>query len=557
MSNENVDWTKKSESLGDQQALDEAAGLAPEPAPMPMPPTRAPAKGKGAAAGNGGGGGGAATPAERAGFVWRKPNYFRNILDSFIPTAERIKFWKRTSDGHMQHIGSYTPKDLDKSHDIEHFVQTYLVAKYGPGDYEVGIVNSAGQPTKQITVSIAEELPVAHNAPPPAAQGLGGAAELVDKLMRRIDHLESAPAAPPPSITDQLREIEALKKTLGVGDKPVDPSMMMMMLERMKPAAAGPSAEVLALREELAILRGELMARAQPVGPAFATDPGAMSMEGINSILDRALQAAKPEMGLKDMIALFQMMQPPKPPEPFGIKDIMGMVPMLLSLLDKYNAPMKAAVEQLAEAISEIGEEKEKKGGLKGMLEDIKVVREIVSLGQPAGGNDGFGSFLAQAFQNFPEKLDAIGNLVERISKAEAAPDDGSKPAAHANEPAPAAAAPAPAKKPKAKLLPDNFKEFVEPIGEATTDVERIQATLIALTELGKIPKWKPWLQKAVQLAKAGDKDNLLKMLKAVIEGIAANKEFEAVLPLEAREATIAAFTQHIEEVARTVAELA
>ena len=79
---------------------------------------------------------------------------FKGYLDRILPTAERMKIWKREALGKLIYLEQYSVSDVERVGDMEVFIQQYVVPKAGPGTYEIGLINSKNEESRRVEFTV-------------------------------------------------------------------------------------------------------------------------------------------------------------------------------------------------------------------------------------------------------------------------------------------------------------------------------------------------------------------------------------------------------------------
>ncbi len=509
-----------------EESVEEEAPPSPPTPPLQAAPKRAQGK--------------KPTPSSQ-GYNWRKPGYFRNAsLDALVPSSERVKLWKRLDDGKLAYIGDYTLRDLDRVQDIEQFIQTYLVPLHGAGEFEVALINAKGEVTRQVSYMIAK---TPNGIPAPVQAGSSDAstaATMVDHLLRRLEAVEEKRES---ALSDKLREMQALMELFGAkkDEGGMNPLMLFMLQNLM---SRGPDPELVALKAELRAL-AEKVAQPPPMPP--------MPMPPPEPALDigKLAELLKPQFSIQDIVALTRPQEPPK--ERWSIKDILSMLPAVMPYIEKLTGKeeIEAVLGELADMRRE--EKERRKSSLRETLDDLRALKEVArDTFRPESQSfaQEFISFLRESFS--PERLDRLGDLVEKIRGKRAAAHGGSAPrrvvrALPAAKPNGQSKKQAKSKKVKqeAPELPPKFVESVGALNEAKDDAGRIQAALEAFTHLAADEKWAKWARHVQALAKEGEKEEILKILQRFLDGLTVQHLIDEITAKK----TLKAFKEHADDV--------
>lgn len=429
---------------------------------------------------------------------WRKTGFFKNALDAYAPNAEQMKVWHRSErTGANDFIKTFSMSDLGRANDLEQFIANYLVPKYGAGEYSVQLFAANGTFSNVFLYNFAPPEGLAASAP--------AKDPIVERLLDRIDSLTSK----------------------GQGD-----SAQAMLIAEMR-------ADLRSLREPRNVLQPG------PIAPPFPADPP-MDIKGV---LEAALNAAKPQLTIQDMLALVHAQQPKT--EAFGVKDMIALVPVIQSLLTSITSPLKDAIDGLGAVVDEMKRDSGKAPSFKQQLEDLAALQEVARKNNPfpEGNPDSFVGFLREILADFPTKIEAIGDLVASIRAKDRASNEAPAlpPGPEQIEVKPVA--PAAPKAPPVDPFPAGTEELVKQIAAAPDDAGRIGATITLFLKLATRDPWRPHMLGLVELAKASDKAKALEIMSATLNGFNANKRFRALLPKSAVTATMAAFEANADQV--------
>lgn len=476
----------------------EFAPVQPAAPPMasvyPMPPAPMPPAPRGRARS-------AAAASQPPGpvYPWRKPGYFRNGLDAYIPRCGSVKFWKRDDRGRLHSIpGSWRLQDLDVANDVEEYIAVYLVPKFGPGEYEVALILNDGQVTQQVPYIIAD-------------------AAL----------LNPRPADPYQAIGAKLDEALSQKG----GD--MNPLLMQAVAE----------------------LRADLRARnvAPPPGPVMPLPPPepALDIAAIVTALATAMKPAAPlpspppveRFGVKDIMALVPTVQALLAAITNPGKEIAAL----------QAATAQRANEQLSEALDDVRDELKAMRSVpprtfRDTIDEIKVVREATTeLGFRKDEPGSFGAAIVEVVKNLPKVLDSAGGLADRIRAREAAQAQAAQ-ASGVKLKQPAPAAPAPEPEPEIPDLPQPFLDTIKQIAgqDAAGRVEHVVAALgILLTH----PFWGPQVREFIEFAQKDQKDKLIAEFGDMLVKLSQHRQAKLVLPVAEIAPTMQAITDHIDEI--------
>lgn len=485
-----------------------------------------------------------------------KRGYFRNFLDELLGTGQRLKVWRRGDAGKLQYIRDYTPQDLARSSDIETFLQTYLVPRFGEGEYEVALVGSDGAVSRGTSYVIANP-----NTPAAAPSAQDQVLAMLERLIARMEH--QAEQKKDGSVSERVAEIRAISELVSnqqkTGETKGDQGVVALLSLFLPRLLHGEDST--AVRSELVALKAELARAATPAAPSMPLLPDPTPPIDVAAIVNAVVGATKQQQfTFTDLSALLTTLRPEHKPT-FETKDLIALVPVVMQLIDRFQQPqrdaMKAqqeALESLAQAIEELREGK--KGTVRDTLEDLKALKEVAADFFRPGDNESFLGFLRRVWDDLPGRLDQLDNLAANIrrKKMGALPQAPARAAEPRAEPRPT---PAQGARQRPARFPDGFVEAVAEIAKQQDDPGRIEAALKAFAMLAQESAWKPWVAKALAHAKQNEKDSLLALLTTFISTLAEAAEMADVLPSEVKEATVAAFKTHIDEVAATLAQLA
>lgn len=459
--------------------------------PAPIPPA---ARGRARSAA-------AATQPPGPVYPWRKPGYFRNGLDAYIPRCGSVKFWKRDDRGRLHSIpGSWRLQDLDVANDVEEYIAVYLVPKFGPGEYEVALILNDGQVTQQVPYIIAD-------------------AAL----------LNPRPADPYQAIGAKLDEALSQKG----GD--MNPSLVQAIAE----------------------LRAELRSRnnAPPPGPMMALPPPEPALD-VAAIVTALATAMKPaplpppppveRFGVKDVMALVPTVQA-----------LLAAITNPGKEIAALNAETsRRANEQMAEALDDVRVELKAMRAVpprtfRDTIDEIKVVREATTeLGFRKDEPGSFGAALVEIVKNLPKVLDAAGGLADKIRAKEAAQAQ----AAQAAGVKPKQPAPAPAPEPEIPDLPQPFLDEIQKIAGQDA-AGRVEHVVAALGILLAHPFWGPQVEEFVEFAQKDQKDKLVAEFGDMLVKLSQHRQAKLVLPVAEIAPTMQAITDNIDEIIAWVKE--
>lgn len=457
--------------------------------------------------------------------TWRKPGYFRGALDRIVPTAERVKFYKRDDLGKMQLIPkTYSIKDLETTSDVEEFILRYLVPVFGYGEYEVELINSKGEGTRTAAISVM-------NPNGQVAPAESNSVKMVDQLLERIKQLEAKPVADP---LDQLQKMKSMMEMFGQ-QKGSDPTQMLMLMQMMQPK--GPDPEIAALKNEVTRLREKERVSIPPPMMPPMLPPEPQEKIDLAALVKTIAETNKPQYSLTDLIAL---LRPQEKPKSVGFQEVMQMIMTAAPLLKDVLGISK--MNSLEEKIERMNANSNR--GLHDALEEWRIIQGLINQNRPSQPEgETIWGFLNNLVANIGPSADAIGGAFAKMRAAQ-------MPAPAPRRELP----PAPAKGTEEEgglMLPPDIKPLAEAIAKAEDDFGRLEHTLKALQFLGKDAGWRKnlvMMLKAAQAAKAGDataKEDVLDFLGSFITSLADN----GLVPAEVAEKTIAAFKTYFDQV--------
>lgn len=462
--------------------------------------------------------------------TWRKPGYFRGALDRIVPTAERVKFYKRDDLGKMQLIPkTYSIKDLETTSDVEEFILRYLVPVFGYGEYEIELINSKGEGTRTAAISVMNpggQLPAQDS----------NSVKMVDQLLERIKQLEAKPVSDP---LDQLQKMKSMMEMFGQ-QKGSDPTQMLLLMQMMQPK--GPDPELAALKSELSRLRErERMPIPPPMMPPMLPPEPSEKMD-VAALVKTIAETSKPQYSLTDLVTLLKP-QEKQQQKSVGFPEVMQMIMTAAPLLkDILGISKMNAIEEKIEKMTNNSNR-----GLRDSLEEWRIIQGLINQNRPASPEgETIWGFLNNLVNNIGPSADAIGGAFAKMRSAQEANRLQAPPQRQS------LAAPAKSTEEEGGLeLPADIKPYADAITASADDFGLLEHTLKALQFLGKSAAWRSNLVqmlKAAQAAKAGDataKEDVLDFLSSFIESLAENK----LIPREVADKTITAFKTYFDQV--------
>lgn len=473
-------------------------------------------------------------------------SYFRDgVLDAFFPSAERIKFWKRLDSGHVGYVGEYGAKDLDSKRDIESFIQAYLLPRFGEGTYEVQLINSNGVASKKVEYVVLSPAPAASAAPPVAPQvsstppsAAANRDPVLEFLLRQQE--KSQEQNRPPTLTEQVQQLKALKETFGEGRS--DGLLLYMLMQYQQPK--GPDPAVLALQQQMA----ELSRKVEQIASAPPPLPPPPPPEQKESVLDviRAIKELQP---------------PPSQSQGSVFEKVVTYLPHFENLLARITG--KEELEALLSEILEMKKEQQQHG-FKTMIENIRALQEVARESAfPESDNFGveFLRFLRQTFSK--DNYEALGNLADRLRGR-----IQEKPAIARPQTRPVRSQRLMGVTPQsesAPQLPQKFLDAVKLVRDSveTDDTQRITSTVNALFVLAQSDaKFEKWTKRLRYLAKAGsgkDKDSASEAQKEILDTLDQFFDgliLQGLLDESHKEAVMRSFRGNITTVCEEIAKL-
>ena len=461
--------------------------------------------------------------------------FFRSQLDRQFPTAHRIKFWKRGEDGTLRAIPRpYTARDLQRSHDIEEFVSTYLVPTYGDGDYEVAILHDDGKVSGTQSVSILSPTP-------PQAQPSGDSARIAgitDRIMDRMTTLEERlfkaqehdPAPAPKSLLEQMEEFEKMKRQFSSGEG-LMPMLLMQMMNQQR-APQGPSPDVGDLRRELREVR-EALADLKNVAPPPPALPPSGPETGVSELLGQVIDAMRPQQqpqGLTadDVARIVRAEIGANAPQEDPLERLIKLREAFKD--DSANERLRDITEELRTLRAERAVPVAPGGGLKDSLETIDLITQRFG----GGGGESTGDKVLKGIEMVldPERIRALADVWKSVASG----------MAPSKEP--------PRDSKKQITYPAGFGKFTKAITAATNDQEILFASMAALEFLGKHTAWQPHVWAMGIACKNGERAKALAFSKSFVEGLRGAKRIDTATARRAADV----FEANIDDVIATVA---
>lgn len=176
-----------------------------------------------------------------------KPS-IKGIAKSFadkLPGAEKIKVYSRDPMGKKWFIADYNPSDLQQFSDAEAFITRYVKPQYGPGEYDIVVVDAMGREAQAGQVRLI--------APPAVGSSEASVMALVEKVMteareRDKEYLQRMQSTPQQNPLELMAGLMNLKKQMdgessgdaaaamsalaSSGDKTMQMMMMMMQMQQ-------------------------------------------------------------------------------------------------------------------------------------------------------------------------------------------------------------------------------------------------------------------------------------------------------------------------------------
>jgi hypothetical protein len=444
---------------------------------------------------------------------YHKPGFFRGYLASVCPTPEHVKVYKRLENGKMALAGSYSPKEIERSNDIEEFIRTFLVPKYGGGDYEVVIVNGKGQETRTANIPILDPNPEEKNNVQDNAL-----AKTLEMLMHRMERLEerllNQPKPVTPTIKDQLEDIEAIKKMSSGNDS----SAIMMMMNRQFDE----------MKSEISRMKSHSSPLPPPINLPPSIEQPPLDIAGVLKTVFES--APKNGINVSDILELIKK-QTPEQTKSMSMLETIQAIGSAMPIIQK-----SLGLDQISELQREIRDmQRAPSKGLKETLDDLAALQRVIGTNRPAPSPEGetFWGFL----NNLVLNLDGLGELVKKF-RAEG--ETKQLP-------------PKKEEKDDDELdFPGGYEAKFKTISDAKDDLGIIEATLKVLQWLAKEnTKWRKYILQVVGLAgkaKGGDEKAKASVLKFVENFATGATEGEALDEATAEKVKVA-FKTHIDKV--------
>lgn len=148
-------------------------------------------------------------------------------LGKKVPGPEHLKVHKRLDDGGLGYVGDYTASDMSQSQDIETFLNRYVKAKFGPGEYALTGVDAHGRSYDMGFVTLLGEAA----PPPPEASSISGrnpldlAQTLIDTMSRRHEQEIAAIRSNQKDPIRMMKELHELQQQMAPAVTPVMPTL--------------------------------------------------------------------------------------------------------------------------------------------------------------------------------------------------------------------------------------------------------------------------------------------------------------------------------------------
>ena len=471
---------------------------------------------------------------------------FKGYLDRILPTAERMKVWKREALGKLVYLEQYSVSDVERVGDMEVFLQQYIVPKVGPGTFEIGLINSKNEESRRVEFTVHDPNRAPGDKPNDVVINKVVTEVLEENKKMRTEMAAQANKKEIP-MHERLAEAKAMMELLGGGDKKMDPMMMFMLMQGMGGNKPVDDPRITSLERSLdkltdLVTRQASEQRLPPPMPMLPPEPPI----DIGALTRSITEAVRPQFKITDIIAAIPALMPlirPAPTEkPWGPKDLIGMLPVVSPLLEKMFgkdevANLKAEVAKMQNAPSR---------GLRETLDDMKLLQEVTGGGQRDDADpDNFWGFANNILLN----LDSLGDVLSKLKDEPGETHGANKQPEHRQIQA------APKKKSKSKY-PPGFEEHVKALRAAREPAERIQASLRAFMFLGKSPPYDKYLKFVYGLIRAADQGNEKAGQKAfqfVVKFLEGLRDSGMLKPVTVKN-TVKAFADNFDKVITLVA---
>lgn len=438
-------------------------------------------------------------------------------ISRLVPGAESLRIYKM-QQGTLAYVKDLAIRDVKTSGgDLEAHLARYIVPTFKEGEYHISIVDPNGKLIRAGMITFA--------APPTIPQEEGVLGLLRDQLAKQ----EAKMNQPTPDPIDQMIKMQQAIKMLSGGKEnaSMDPMQMMLMMQMMSPKPAQPAIDpTLAAIVDRMDRRLEAMEKERAAAaamPALAPALPAIPESPISSMLAKA---SLPELvtAIAGIATLFRAKEPD--PNALSVKE-------LIPLLTQKPQDDRPGWRELFQLLENRRQEEKPAATLVDQMQAFAQIRqfaeELAGPAQPQGSTfwDALGALFSQ--EKFGANLgQAIGSAIQR-REAPRLPAPGQSQVVQnrpAPQPAPRAVMPAttPATAPTQHTaqpqqsqriyLPDTLKTHCQTIEAASSDPERVQAVVVALTALYPIEQWQKFVQELLERIATNDKQTALNMLR-------------------------------------------
>ena len=404
--------------------------------------------------------------------------------------GERFRIYKIDNFGKESLIGDYGLKELSRTqHDLELFIQSYLVSSYGEGEYVVKAFNHAGADAGRATFSI-----MAPKAERPVVSQNNSAFEqsLIEKQQEQLLRLQ-----------DEQKELD--KRSREAAEK-----------------------QLLEMRQKLVAVESQASGG---MGQFFSMF---MQMQ-MQQQAQQAEQQRRADLQREQMQLQLQMQPQPLPPPPQE-NSMLDAIKLMATMKELFAPPQRGLdmeSQYLRDRIRDLETMQVKPRTFQDVFKEFDVVEQYASK-KFQKDESSVANVLGGFLENFAENMHALKEVIS----AGPPPQQQLLVAGHSQ---PVQAAPVP------QGLPDDFIELVGSLDAAEDDEARIEVVMSAFKVLAEQggAKYRIVVSRLLKLVTENKKDELLKQLKIFLDD--CNKK--SMVTKETVEKTFKAFDRHFDAV--------
>jgi hypothetical protein len=470
---------------------------------------------------------------------------YGSALAKKLPGAERIIIRMRNAqNGSLGYIGDYQARDLLACNDIESFLNRYVKPHHGAGEFQITVVDAAGNEQVLAPVTLLE---------PRQQSQENGTLGLIRELVEHVKTGQTAAAQAPLNPVTMLRETIAVQKELApppAAPPPPPPDVMgplaamisaqsqqtMAMMQMMQAQSQQAAAQAQASNQQTMQMFMQMMTAqnassskgGDPLPPMPASPPSmfeGLTLEKIVALAPIVKEIfARPEDGTKEILLSMLAKSDKEKLTPKDTIDLMNAMRPAASGTDDFRKALEN-LSLITQVAQNLRPQEQPGATLVDVIGSIFANGDFVSsIGTAIRKRAESAAMTSEvkARQALAETSMRMGYRPPQTLPAPQAPAQAQVPAQTAqpartvaqNGAAPAAASPAQASAQPPKMqfppLPERIGDHLQAIADAADEPLKVEKTFELMMYLAGFAEWRGFVNGLLEAAKRGDKKTAL-----------------------------------------------